>query len=386
MSKRPGTETDGADAATKKGKQIRVWCDGCYDMMHFGHANSLRQAKEMGDVLVVGVHNDEEITKHKGPPVFNEQERYKMVRSVKWVDEVVEGSPYQTQLEDLDAHNCDFCVHGDDITTTADGQDSYHLVKAAGRYRECKRTQGVSTTDLVGRLLLMTKSETGPSDPLHATATKEVADMKKGPTKRSAYTGVSHFLPTTQKLRQFSEGREPKPTDVIGYMAGSWDLYHVGHVDALAEAKKYCDFLIVGIHTDEAVREFTGNAKLPIMNLHERTLSVLANRNVDEVVIGAPFEVDADLLDHFRVSKVFQGSTNYLSPEGKNPYVVPQERGIFQLIDSKNPLTAKDIVTRIIANRMRYEERNAKKEAKEIAIQEALEKEKAAAAAAAASN
>lgn len=46
-----------------------------YDMVHFGHANSLRQAKAMGNYLVVGVHNDEEITKHKGPPVFTEQER-----------------------------------------------------------------------------------------------------------------------------------------------------------------------------------------------------------------------------------------------------------------------------------------------------------------------
>ncbi len=36
---------------------------------------------------------------------------------------------------------------------TADGVDTYHIVKAAGRYRECKRTQGVSTTDLVGRFL-----------------------------------------------------------------------------------------------------------------------------------------------------------------------------------------------------------------------------------------
>ena len=52
--------------------KVKVWCDGCYDMVHFGHANSLRQAKAMGDRLVVGVHTDEEITLHKGPPVFNE--------------------------------------------------------------------------------------------------------------------------------------------------------------------------------------------------------------------------------------------------------------------------------------------------------------------------
>ena len=57
-----------------------------------------------------------EITKHKGPPVFNEQERYKMVRAIKWVDQVVENAPYVTTLETLEEYNCAFCVHGDDIT------------------------------------------------------------------------------------------------------------------------------------------------------------------------------------------------------------------------------------------------------------------------------
>ena len=47
-----------------------------YDMVHFGHANALRQAKALGDKLIVGIHNDAEITKHKGPPVFTQEERY----------------------------------------------------------------------------------------------------------------------------------------------------------------------------------------------------------------------------------------------------------------------------------------------------------------------
>ena len=37
---------------------IRVWFDGCFDLFHYGHANSLRQAKQMGHVLIVGIHND----------------------------------------------------------------------------------------------------------------------------------------------------------------------------------------------------------------------------------------------------------------------------------------------------------------------------------------
>ena len=56
-----------------------------------------------------------------------------MVRGIKWVDEVVVDAPYITALETLDKYECAFCVHGDDITCTVDGQDTYHIVKAAGR-------------------------------------------------------------------------------------------------------------------------------------------------------------------------------------------------------------------------------------------------------------
>src|ERR1051325_1037796 len=62
------------------------------------------------------ISSSAEITKHKGPPVFTEQERYKMVRAIKWVDQVVENAPYVTTLEILEEYNCAFCVHGDDIT------------------------------------------------------------------------------------------------------------------------------------------------------------------------------------------------------------------------------------------------------------------------------
>ena len=113
-------------------KPVRVWSDGCFDMVHYGHANQLRQAKLMGDVLVVGIHADEEITKHKGPPVFTEHERVTLVKGIRWVDEVVPGAPYTTSVATLDKYNIDFCVHGNDITLTADGQDTYAEVKGAG--------------------------------------------------------------------------------------------------------------------------------------------------------------------------------------------------------------------------------------------------------------
>lgn len=57
-------------------KRVRVYMDGCFDLMHYGHANALRQAKALGDELVVGVVSDEEIIANKGPPVLSMEERY----------------------------------------------------------------------------------------------------------------------------------------------------------------------------------------------------------------------------------------------------------------------------------------------------------------------
>jgi len=361
---------------TQNKRITRVWCDGCYDMVHFGHANQIRQAKAMGDVLTVGVHSDAEVTKNKGPPVFNEEERYKMVKAIKWVDEVVMDAPYVTTLETLDQYNCDFCVHGDDITTTPDGQDTYHIVKDAGRYKECKRTEGVSTTNLVGRMLLLTKNHFDRGTPITSLDPKDIERTRSDSTTRSPYTGVSHFLPSSQKIVQFADGQDPAPGDKIVYVPGAFDLFHVGFLDFLEKVSTLGQYVIVGLHTDEEVNRYKGS-NYPIMNLHERVLSVLACRYVNQVIIGAPYEVTKEIIDQFKVNVVVHGKTSIMkTKDGQDPYAYPKELGIFVQMDSGNPLTTVDIVDRIIRNKLEYEKRNRKKELKEIALIEALEKNK----------
>lgn len=106
-------------------RETRIWVDGCFDLGHFGHANLLRQAKALGGssaILVVGVHTDAEIKQHKRPPIFNEFERCKMIGGVKYVDEVHLGAPYLTTPQVIEEYNCDFCVHGNDITVSNEGE------------------------------------------------------------------------------------------------------------------------------------------------------------------------------------------------------------------------------------------------------------------------
>lgn len=218
-------------------KPVRVWADGCFDFMHYGHQNALRQAKALGDILVVGVHSDAEILANKGPPVMNEQERYAAVRACKWVDEVVENAPYVVDMAVLDEHNIDFVAHGEDISTDADGRDVsdccpwhfdvvlsffkvYECVKRSGRYREFKRTNGVSTTDIVGRMLLLTRSPSLDDG------------FRSDSDSPNVFSSLrqTEFLPTTRMLAEFSEGCKsgPQDGDRVVYIDGAFDVFHPG--------------------------------------------------------------------------------------------------------------------------------------------------------------
>ncbi|KAL0091180.1 hypothetical protein F4703DRAFT_1837699 [Phycomyces blakesleeanus] len=363
-------------------KPVRVWVDGCFDMMHYGHANALRQAKAMGDFLIVGVHSDAEIEKNKGPTVMKEAERYAAVAACKWVDLVVPNAPYNTTVEILREHNVDFCVHGDDITTMADGTDCYQAVKDAGLYRECKRTEGVSTTEMVGRMLLMTRNHHNRPAETGDSSISGFKSEKLGPFSDSGnhvHTTISHFLPTSKRIVQFSEGREPKETDRVVYVDGTFDLFHVGHVEFLKRAKKLGDFLIVGVHDDQTVNAIKG-VNYPLMNLHERALSVLACRGVDEVIIGAPYSVTKDVLgSEYNVKVVAHGNTpTERDLDGSDPYKLAKERGIYVEINNPNStLTTHGIIERIIENRLIFEERQRRKTEKAAleAEKEALEKQ-----------
>eukprot|EP00040_Diaphanoeca_grandis_P040222 m.261603 g.261603 ORF g.261603 m.261603 type:complete len:399 (-) comp42533_c0_seq1:98-1294(-) len=356
----------------KKKKQVRVWADGCYDMMHFGHANSLRQAKAFGDYLIVGVHSDEDIIRHKGPTVMNEKERYEAVRSCKWVDEVVEGAPYVTDLEFVSKYNCDFVVHGDDITTDEFGNDTYQAVKDAGKYKECKRTPGVSTTDLVGRMLLL------HSRPARESAIAD-AELQTSITSGSisSYTGVSQFIPTSGKIVQFSSLREPKADDTIVYMPGTFDLFNVGHIAALQKARELGTYVICGVLTDQDASHIHGKGK-PICNIHERTLGVLQCRYVDEVVIGAPHSLTLEMVKHFKINVVVSGKIQLAdTKDGHHPLQVAIDLGIYKQVDSGSKLTTDRLIRRILGNYMEFTARNEKKNLKELRVQQFLESQNA---------
>lgn len=68
----------------------------------------------------------------------------------------------------------------------------------------------------------------------------------------------------------------------IGYTTGVFDMFHIGHLNIIKRAKEQCDYLIVGVSTDELVRDYKN--KLPIIPFEDRIKIVESIKYVDKVV------------------------------------------------------------------------------------------------------
>lgn len=178
---RPGLhiKTAGADAETKErlmkpperaglqhpvgyhtnppptGRPVRVYADGVFDLFHVGHMRQLEQAKKaFPDVyLIVGVTGDEETHKRKGLTVLSGRERAESVRHCKWVDEVIPDCPWIVTPEFIEKHQIDYVAHDDLPYGAAEGDDIYAPIKAQGKFLVTQRTEGVSTTGIITRII-----------------------------------------------------------------------------------------------------------------------------------------------------------------------------------------------------------------------------------------
>jgi ethanolamine-phosphate cytidylyltransferase len=211
-------------------RPIRIFMDGAFDVLHFGHMNAFRLGRALGTHLIVGVNSDASITQCKGAPLMNDSERLTSVRACKFVDDVVPGCPYIMNADYLnyviDKYKIDYVVHGED-PCIVNGVDVYAAAKEAGKYKTIPRTEGVSTTDIVGRMLLLTKEHHLPSG----------ADSAKS-TLTTGMIADSHFLTTSRMLQLFSASmRAPAAGMKIVYIDGVWDLFHAGHIVTLKAAR-----------------------------------------------------------------------------------------------------------------------------------------------------
>ncbi|KAF2398958.1 choline-phosphate cytidylyltransferase [Trichodelitschia bisporula] len=139
------------------GRPVRIYADGVFDLFHLGHMRQLQQAKlAFPDVyLIVGVTGDKETHRRKGLTVLSGKERAESVRHCKWVDEVVEDCPWiiADATEFLEKHQIDYVAHDDIPYGAEEGDDIYAPLKKAGKFLVTQRTEGVSTTGIITKIV-----------------------------------------------------------------------------------------------------------------------------------------------------------------------------------------------------------------------------------------
>lgn len=139
----------------QSGKKVRVYCDGVFDCFHVGHARLLEQVKKIipNVELVVGVCSDADTYREKGIMIMNEDERLESARHCKWTDEVYLPAPWEPTLAFLKSMNCDFLAHDAIPYGSGDVADVYAPIKEAGYFLPTLRSEGISTSDIIKRVL-----------------------------------------------------------------------------------------------------------------------------------------------------------------------------------------------------------------------------------------
>lgn len=134
------------------GKKV-VFTNGVFDIIHIGHVDYLRRAKELGDILVVAINSDESVHRIKGPmrPIVTQDDRAFVVSNLKSVDYVCifdEDTPYETirlVQPDVLVKGADWKV--EDVV----GRD---IVEArGGKVVTMKYLEGKSTTNIIKKIV-----------------------------------------------------------------------------------------------------------------------------------------------------------------------------------------------------------------------------------------
>lgn len=123
---------------------MRVITFGTYDVFHVGHVNIIERAKLHGDHLIVGVSSDKlNISKKGRPPVYCEDDRQHIIRSMRCVDEVFLEESLELKADYIKYYNADILVMGDDW------QGKFDHLKTICQVVYLPRTPSISTTEII---------------------------------------------------------------------------------------------------------------------------------------------------------------------------------------------------------------------------------------------
>jgi glycerol-3-phosphate cytidylyltransferase len=115
---------------------------GTFDLLHRGHINILRRAKELGEYLIVGLSTDVFNNLKSKSSYYSYEERKLVLEAIKYVDEVIPEENWEQKLDDIKKYNIKVFVMGDDW------KGKFDFLKEKCEVVYLTRTEGISTTQI----------------------------------------------------------------------------------------------------------------------------------------------------------------------------------------------------------------------------------------------
>lgn len=119
----------------------RVLTYGTYDVLHYGHINLLRRAKELGDYLIVALSTDEFNAIKNKKSYYSYEQRKKILESIRYVDLVIPENDWEQKISDVQKYQADIFVMGDDWEGKFDFLKDYCEVVYLPRTPDVSSTQ-----------------------------------------------------------------------------------------------------------------------------------------------------------------------------------------------------------------------------------------------------
>ncbi|MFC0013775.1 MULTISPECIES: glycerol-3-phosphate cytidylyltransferase [Allobacillus] len=120
----------------------KVLTYGTFDLLHVGHINILRRAKELGDYLIVAVSTDEFNALKEKKAYYSYEDRKFILEAVRYVDEVIPENNWEQKINDVKTHDVDVFVMGHDW------EGEFDFLKDYCKVVYLPRTEGISTTKI----------------------------------------------------------------------------------------------------------------------------------------------------------------------------------------------------------------------------------------------
>ena len=240
-----------------------IECD--IDILRENQMNILKQAKKQCDYLIVGILDNQFVEKTKGKtPIFSFDDRCSLISALKFVDKIIPviSKSKEEQIKLILDNNINV-VFVDEILE---------------KNRHWKSIEN----DLLKH-----------NCHLQFIATQEIDNLEKeANAKIDSNTLANLKKSNSTKYR-------------LGYTTGVFDLFHIGHLNIIKEAKKKCDYLIVGVSTDEVVESY--KHKTPIISFEERAAILNDLKYVDFVVPQTSLN-KMDAWEKLKFDVMFHGS------------------------------------------------------------------------------